>query len=59
LEFREQIELQRFRQRRHFRRAQLVEDDLEHCRLTNTRPAQFKEGRFEIAPDGGWKTAAP
>ena len=30
LEFSQQIELQRLRQRRHFRRAQFVEDDLEH-----------------------------
>ena len=30
LEFRQQLELQRLRQRRHFRGAQLVEDDLEH-----------------------------
>src|SRR5438067_329628 len=37
LEFRQQIELQRFRQRRHFRGAQLVEDDLEHLTHTYTR----------------------
>src|SRR2546423_9875506 len=34
LEFRQQFELQRLRQRRHFRRAQLVEDDLEHGWVT-------------------------